>query len=42
MIWVTVFTVFATVICFVLDQLNETMWKFEEGSVNEYVIVSSK
>jgi len=41
LIWITLFTLFATVVCFVLDQINETSWKFEEESLNDYVIVSS-
>ncbi|XP_057299652.1 protein wntless homolog [Hydractinia symbiolongicarpus] len=41
LLWVSLFTVVATIVCFVLDQINETTWKFEDSAMNDYVVFSS-
>ncbi|XP_047123243.1 protein wntless homolog isoform X1 [Hydra vulgaris] len=41
LLWATLVIVASTVTCFIVDQLNETAWKFEEHSLNDYVLVSS-
>lgn len=41
-LFTTILVILLTIVCFVLDQLNETSWKFvEDSKVNQYIIVSS-
>lgn len=42
LLYTTVATVVITIVCFILGQVNETTWKFQDHSMNDYIIVSSK
>ncbi|XP_066916327.1 protein wntless homolog [Clytia hemisphaerica] len=41
LLYATLSTVVITIICFIMDQVNETTWKFQDNSMNDYIIVSS-
>ena len=43
LVGITLFSAIATVVCFVLDQINEGHWKFiEDNPINDVVKLSSK